>query len=122
MESNKVKGLIFPVGGEAQAFLADRDRPYRDIREAVQGEYDELGATFADVDIYVNAAGADSLLPNRAINPDAFMDDSASRRLAMRTAPFVSSEHMKRLYRWKLGIKPRHYSLSERVLLHDRRK
>lgn len=57
MESNKVKGLIFPVGGEAQAFLADRDRPYRDIREAVQGEYDELGATFADVDIYVNAAG-----------------------------------------------------------------
>ena len=76
MESNKVKGLIFPVGGEAQAFLADRDRPYRDIREAVQGEYDELGATFADVDIYVNAAGADSLLPNRAINPDAFMDDS----------------------------------------------
>lgn len=33
MESNKVKGLIFPVGGEAQAFLADRDRPYRDIRE-----------------------------------------------------------------------------------------
>lgn len=37
MESNKVKGLIFPVGGEAQAFLADRDRPYRDIREAVQG-------------------------------------------------------------------------------------
>lgn len=51
MESNKVKGLIFPVGGEAQAFLADRDRPYRDIREAVQGEYDELGATFADVDI-----------------------------------------------------------------------
>lgn len=35
---------------------------------------------------------------------------------------FVSSEHMKRLYRWKLGIKPRHYSLSERVLLHDRRK
>lgn len=24
MESNKVKGLIFPVGGEAQAFLADR--------------------------------------------------------------------------------------------------
>lgn len=78
MESNKVKGLIFPVGGEAQAFLADRDRPYRDIREAVQGEYDELGATFADVDIYVNAAGADSLLPNRAINPDSFMDDSAS--------------------------------------------
>ena len=76
MESNKVKGLIFPVGGEAQVFLADRDRPYRDIREAVQGEYDELGATFADVDIYVNAAGADSLLPNRAINPDAFMDDS----------------------------------------------
>ena len=76
MESNKVKGLIFPVGGKAQAFLADRDRPYRDIREAVQGEYDELGATFADVDIYVNAAGADSLLPNRAINPDAFMDDS----------------------------------------------
>ena len=76
MESNKVIGLIFPVGGEAQAFLADRDRPYRDIREAVQGEYDELGATFADVDIYVNAAGADSLLPNRAINPDAFMDDS----------------------------------------------
>lgn len=41
-----------------------------------KGEYDELGATFADVDIYVNAAGADSLLPNRAINPDAFMDDS----------------------------------------------
>ena len=41
MESNKVIGLIFPVGGEAQAFLADRDRPYRDIREAVQGEYDE---------------------------------------------------------------------------------
>ena len=76
MESNKDKGLIFPVGGEAQVFLADRDRPYRDIREAVQGEYDELGATFADVDIYVNAAGADSLLPNRAINPDAFMDDS----------------------------------------------
>ena len=76
MESNKVIGLIFPVGGEVQAFLADRDRPYRDIREAVQGEYDELGATFADVDIYVNAAGADSLLPNRAINPDAFMDDS----------------------------------------------
>ena len=75
MESNKVIGLIFPVGGEAQTFLADRDRPYRDIREAVQGEYDELGATFADVDIYVNAAGADSLLPNRAINPDAFMDD-----------------------------------------------
>ena len=61
MESNKVKGLIFPVGGEAQVFLADRDRPYRDIREAVQGEYDELGATFADVDIYVNAAGADSI-------------------------------------------------------------
>lgn len=28
------------------------------------------------MDIYVNAAGADSLLPNRAINPDAFMDDS----------------------------------------------
>lgn len=26
MESNKVKGLIFPVGGEAQAFLADRDQ------------------------------------------------------------------------------------------------
>lgn len=76
MESNKVIGLIFPVGGEAQTFFADRDRPYRDIREAVQGEYDELGATFADVDIYVNAAGADSLLPNRAINPDAFMDDS----------------------------------------------
>ena len=24
----------------------------------------------------MNAAGADSLLPNRAINPDAFMDDS----------------------------------------------
>lgn len=41
MESNKVIGLIFPVGGEAQAFLADRDRPYRDIREAVQGEYDD---------------------------------------------------------------------------------
>ena len=36
MESNKVKGLIFPVGGEAQAFLADRDRPYRDIREGIE--------------------------------------------------------------------------------------
>ena len=51
MESNKVKGLIFPVGGEAQAFLADRDRPYRDIREAVQGEYDELGATLSLIHI-----------------------------------------------------------------------
>ena len=28
MESNKVIGLIFPVGGEAQAFLADRDSLY----------------------------------------------------------------------------------------------
>ena len=91
MESNKVIGLIFPVGGEAQTFLADRDRPYRDIREAVQGEYDELGATFADADIYVNAAGADSLLPNRAINPDAFMDDSGflSEKSLMRSVvPF----------------------------------
>ncbi len=70
MESNKVKGLIFPCRwGRHRSFSPTGDRPYRDIREAVQGEYDELGATFADVDIYVNAAGADSLLPNRAINP-----------------------------------------------------
>lgn len=56
MESNKVIGLIFPVGGEAQAFLADRDRPYRDIRE--NELVDMIGREDNGEDFVVTGVGA----------------------------------------------------------------
>ena len=66
--------MLFPVGDTPQVLSVDRLAPDREIRNAVQGEFDVLSATSGDFKLYVNSSAADNSLPNRIINPENFTD------------------------------------------------